>query len=164
MDRWVDLDGLLDRIRPEVESISKGRHRIEFMPTVGLRLAGSESELHSAVGNLVHNAIRYTPEGGLISVRARQDAEGRALIEVRDSGIGIAREHIPRLTQRFYRVDPSRSRETGGTGLGLAIVKHAVQRHGGELLIDSEIGRGSVFTLRLPATRVAQDQPVAQMA
>jgi len=98
--------------------------------------------------------VRYTPEGGEIRVDARLDNDGHALVEVQDSGIGIAREHIPRLTQRFYRVDPSRSRETGGTGLGLAIVKHAIQRHGGELLIDSELGRGSRFSLRFPAARV----------
>lgn len=156
LDRWVSLDDLLVRIQSEVLTVSRGRHRIEFPQACGLELAGTESELHSAVGNLVHNAVRYTPENGLVAVRARADGEGRAVIEVQDSGIGIAREHIPRLTQRFYRVDPSRSRETGGTGLGLAIVKHAVQRHGGELMIDSELGRGSVFTLRLPATRVRQ--------
>ena len=92
-------------------------------------------------------------------MEALVNSDGHALITVQDSGIGIAREHIPRLTQRFYRVDPSRSRETGGTGLGLAIVKHAIQRHGGELLIDSELGRGSRFSLRVPSARVKQLEP-----
>lgn len=160
IDRWVDLDNLLARIEAEVRSVSGGRHCIVFPPRTGLEFAAQESELHSAVGNLVLNAARYTPEGGEIRVEARMDADGQALVEVQDSGIGIAREHIPRLTQRFYRVDPSRSRETGGTGLGLAIVKHAIQRHGGELLIDSEIGRGSRFSLRLPAARVRRRWPV----
>lgn len=154
IDRWVDLDSLLSRIQAEVQGVSGGRHQIVFPEPCGLELASQESELHSAVGNLVLNAVRYTPPGGEIRVEAGIDADGQALIAVQDSGIGIAREHIPRLTQRFYRVDPSRSRETGGTGLGLAIVKHAVQRHGGELLIDSELGRGSRFSLRLPSARV----------
>ena len=156
VDQWVPLDGLLSRIRAEVNGLSRGRHEIVFPGPTGLEVAAQESELHSAIGNLVFNAARYTPEGGRIEVHARADSDGQALIEVQDSGIGIAREHIPRLTQRFYRVDPSRSRETGGTGLGLAIVKHAIQRHGGELLIDSELGRGSRFSLRLPSARVRQ--------
>lgn len=156
VDRWVELDSLMSRIEAEVRGVSAGRHLIRFPSRSGIEVAAQESELHSAVGNLVLNAVRYTPEGGEISVEANFDADGQALISVQDSGIGIAREHIPRLTQRFYRVDPSRSRETGGTGLGLAIVKHAIQRHGGELIIDSELGRGSRFSLRLPAARVRQ--------
>lgn len=154
LDRWIDLDGLIGRVADEARTVSAGRHALEFPPPCALEVAGHESELHSAVGNLVHNALRYTPEGGCVGVTVRTDEQAGVLIEVQDSGIGIAREHIPRLTQRFYRVDPSRSRETGGTGLGLAIVKHAVQRHGGELLIDSELGRGSRFSLRLPPARV----------
>jgi two-component system phosphate regulon sensor histidine kinase PhoR len=156
VDRWVDLDSLLSRIEAEVRGVSGGCHQLVFPHHTGLALAGQESELHSAIGNLVLNAVRYTPSGGEIRVEAAMDAEGNAVVAVEDSGVGIAREHIPRLTQRFYRVDPSRSRETGGTGLGLAIVKHAIQRHGGELLIDSELGRGSRFSLRLPAARVRQ--------
>lgn len=154
VDRWVELDGLLVRIEAEVRSVSAGRHRILFPPSTHLVLAGQESELHSAIGNLVLNAVRYTPNGGDIRIEAAVNPDGQALVSVQDSGIGIAREHIPRLTQRFYRVDPSRSRETGGTGLGLAIVKHAIQRHGGELLISSELGRGSRFSLRIPSARV----------
>lgn len=154
VDRWVDLDSVLSRIEDEVTTVSAGRHRIVFPARSDIELASLESELHSAVGNLALNAVRYTPEHGEIRVEVSLDPEGQALIVVQDSGVGIAREHIPRLTQRFYRVDPSRSRETGGTGLGLAIVKHAIQRHGGELIIESELGRGSRFSLRLPAARV----------
>ncbi|MEY2593459.1 MAG: phosphate regulon sensor protein PhoR [Pseudomonadota bacterium] len=159
VDRWVELDGLLSSIEAEVRSVSGGLHQIIFPPRTHLALAGQETELHSAIGNLVLNAVRYTPRGGEIRVEALVNSDGHALITVQDSGIGIAREHIPRLTQRFYRVDPSRSRETGGTGLGLAIVKHAIQRHGGELLIDSELGRGSRFSLRVPSARVKQLEP-----
>ena len=102
------------------------------------------------MGNLVSNAVRYTPAGGNIEVRWLNLPDGRAEFSVRDSGPGIAAEHIPRLTERFYRVDRSRSRETGGTGLGLAIVKHIVNRHRGRLRIESEKGKGSTFTVVLP--------------
>ena len=154
LDRWVSLDRLVAQVTDEARVVSAGRHELSVSEGPGVELAGQESELHSAIGNLVQNAIRYTPQGGRISMALALDDQGRALVHVRDTGIGIDREHIPRLTQRFYRVDPSRSRETGGTGLGLAIVKHAIQRHGGELLIDSEPGSGSQFTLRFPAARV----------
>ena len=108
-------------------------------------------ELLSAIGNLVSNAVRYTPERRHDRRRAGACAPtARGEFEVRDTGPGIAREHLPRLTERFYRVDGSRSRETGGTGLGLAIVKHVVQRHGGELDIDSEPGKGSTLPAGLP--------------
>jgi two-component system phosphate regulon sensor histidine kinase PhoR len=117
-------------------------------------VAGVEAELASAMGNLVSNAVRYTPDGGAIDIAWRVRAsDGCAEFEVRDSGIGIAKEHLPRLTERFYRVDGSRSRDTGGTGLGLAIVKHVAQRHGGELEIQSEPGKGSCFKLVFPAAR-----------
>ncbi len=116
-------------------------------------IAGSQSELHSAMSNLVSNAIRYTPAGGLIEVQWQVLPDGRAEFSVKDSGPGIAPEHISRLTERFYRVDRSRSRETGGTGLGLAIVKHVLQRHGAELCIDSTPGVGSRFAAVFPASR-----------
>ena len=116
-------------------------------------LMGEVRELQSALSNLVSNAVRYTPTGGRISVSADQSVDGNLLIEVRDTGAGIAAEHLPRLTERFYRVDRSRSRESGGTGLGLAIVKHVMQRHGGSLSISSELGQGSCFKLIFPATR-----------
>jgi two-component system phosphate regulon sensor histidine kinase PhoR len=106
------------------------------------------------MSNLVSNAIRYTPAGGRIDVRWLRLPDGRAEFSVKDTGPGVAAEHLPRLTERFYRVDRSRSRETGGTGLGLAIVKHVVQRHAAELKIDSTPGVGSTFAIVLPASRV----------
>jgi two-component system phosphate regulon sensor histidine kinase PhoR len=154
-DRWVEVGGLIDRVRADAQALSAGRHTIEAAVQADSRVAGIDSELASAMGNLANNAVRYTPAGGHIdigwSVRA---SDGCGVFEVRDTGPGIAREHLPRLTERFYRVDGSRSRETGGTGLGLAIVKHVAQRHGGELEIESEPGKGSVFRLVLPAARV----------
>lgn len=116
-------------------------------------LLGEQRELQSALSNLVSNAVRYTPANGRIEVLAEQSGEGGLVLEVRDTGAGIAAEHLPRLTERFYRVDRSRSRESGGTGLGLAIVKHVMQRHGGGLAITSELGQGSSFKLQFPAGR-----------
>jgi two-component system phosphate regulon sensor histidine kinase PhoR len=118
-----------------------------------VHLRGSRDELRSAFGNLVSNAVRYTPAGGRIRLRWRAVDDG-ALFEVEDSGIGIEPEHIPRLTERFYRVDKSRSRETGGTGLGLAIVKHVLLRHQGRLDVRSRVGQGSAFGAWLPAVRL----------
>jgi two-component system phosphate regulon sensor histidine kinase PhoR len=117
------------------------------------QLMGEARELQSAVSNLVSNAVRYTPAGGSIHVSVDQVVDGSLLIAVRDTGAGIAAEHLPRLTERFYRVDRSRSRESGGTGLGLAIVKHVMQRHGGSLSITSEVGQGSCFKLIFPHNR-----------
>ena len=116
-------------------------------------LMGEVRELQSALSNLVSNAVRYTPAGGSIHVSVDQGVDGTLLISVRDTGSGIAAEHLPRLTERFYRVDRSRSRDSGGTGLGLAIVKHVMQRHGGSLFITSEVGQGSCFKLIFPANR-----------
>ena len=155
-DRWVGLDGLLLRVAADAEALSGGRHRLALKPPTGIELAGIESELLSAVANLVTNAVRYTPEGGEIEVAWRLLEGGSGELAVIDTGLGIAREHIPRLTERFYRVDGSRSRETGGTGLGLSIVKHVMQRHGGELMIESDVGKGSRFRLVFPAARVRQ--------
>ena len=128
--------------------------QLHFEIAPGLAVAGSATELHSAMLNLIGNAVRYTPEGKNIYVRWQAQPGGGAVFAVRDEGVGIATEHIPRLTERFYRVDRSRSRETGGTGLGLAIVKHVSQRHGAELSIASTPGQGSTFTVRFPASRV----------
>jgi two-component system, OmpR family, phosphate regulon sensor histidine kinase PhoR len=153
-DAWCDVAALLGHARADGLALSGGRHQIRIEQEAGAELAGSRTELLSAVGNLVNNAVRYTPDAGTITLRFSLREGGGAEIEVVDSGVGIAREHIPRLTERFYRVDGSRSRETGGTGLGLAIVKHVVQRHGGELVIDSELGKGSRFKLVLPPVRV----------
>ena len=158
-DRWVAVDALLQRAEVEARQLSAGRHQIDFGPGAEATIAGNESELQSAIGNLVGNAVRYTPAGGRIQVRWTRRADGGADLDVVDTGIGIAREHQPRLTSRFYRVDSSRSRESGGTGLGLAIVKHVVQRHGGEIHIRSAPGEGSRFRLVFPASRVRHGAP-----
>lgn len=120
----------------------------------GLQIMGSHSELRSAISNLLSNAVRYTPAGGHITLQARRTESGNLRIAVTDTGPGIAREHLARITERFYRVDKSRSRETGGTGLGLAIVKHVAQRHQAVLDITSEVGHGSCFALVFPAQRL----------
>ena len=149
----VEVASLLARIRGEAEGLSAGRHRVVLDAEPGFDLLGSESEIASAFGNLASNAVRYTPPGGEVRLlwRASQkDAE----FTVEDTGAGIEAEHIPRLTERFYRVDRGRSRETGGTGLGLAIVKHALARHQATLEIESTPGKGSRFTAKFPARRV----------
>jgi len=153
-DRWVSLGSVLTPVESDARALSAGRHVLRFPDAGGTQIAGSQPELLSAVTNLVGNAVRYTPAGGEIDVGWRILGDGSGELSVADTGPGIAREHLPRLTERFYRVDGSRSRETGGTGLGLSIVKHVVQRHGGELDIRSEVGKGSVFRLVLPAPRV----------
>ncbi len=153
-DRWVPAAKLLRQVEADARTLSSGRHAITLAVEVELQIAGAESELLSALGNLVGNAVRYTPDGGQIDIRWRLRSDGSAEFSVRDTGPGIEREHIPRLTERFYRVDGSRSRETGGTGLGLSIVKHVAQRHGGELDIQSEPGKGSTFRLIFPAARL----------
>ncbi len=155
-DRWTALTPLLQRVADDARTLSAGRHEITLDASTRVELAGLEAELFSAVANLATNAVRYTPEGGRIHIGWVPRADGHGEIEVRDSGIGIAREHLGRLTERFYRVDGSRSRDTGGTGLGLSIVKHVMQRHGGSLEVDSEPGKGSRFRLLLPAGRVRQ--------
>ncbi len=149
---------LLQRLLADAQALSAGRHAIALQGEPRFDLLGSEGELASAFGNLVTNAVRYTPEGGRITLAWRDDAEG-ARFSVEDTGVGIAPEHLPRLTERFYRVDRSRSRETGGTGLGLAIVKHAVARHQASLEIDSRPGAGSRFTVRFPAHRLVAPEP-----
>jgi two-component system phosphate regulon sensor histidine kinase PhoR len=163
-DRWLAVSGVLRRAKADAVSLSKGRHLIEVQGGDDAELAASESELLSAVGNLLNNAVRYTPEGGRITLQWRWRGDGGAELEVSDTGIGIAREHLPRLTERFYRVDGSRSRDTGGTGLGLSIVKHVVQRHGGEIDVHSEPGKGSTFTLVFPALRVRYLAPAPEPA
>jgi len=148
----VELQSLAQRALSQAQAISAGKH-IFSTNLQALKILGSEHEIESALSNLIINAVRYTPESGRISVEMRQLEEG-VEINVIDSGVGIAPEHITRLTERFYRVDKSRSRETGGTGLGLAIVKHVMQRHQGQLLISSTLGQGSRFTLLFPRKRM----------
>ena len=152
----VDVPALLARIVAEARALSgPRRHRISLDAEQGLGLLGNESELASAFSNLVVNAVQYTPEGGEIRVRWWHDAAG-AHLAVSDTGIGIAHEHIPRLTERFYRVDVARSRATGGTGLGLAIVKHVLARHEAALSIESVQGRGSTFRCDFPPERIVR--------
>ncbi|CAM8652723.1 BaeS Signal transduction histidine kinase [Comamonadaceae bacterium] len=154
----VDMVQLLQQCKQEAHSLSSlvwGKPQdIQFFVSDAVAVTGSPSELHSAVFNLIANAIRYTPADKNIVVHWRKTVEGDGELSVQDTGPGIAPEHVPRLTERFYRVDRSRSRDTGGTGLGLAIVKHVAQRHGAELLIESIPGRGSTFTLRFRAARL----------
>ncbi len=150
---------LLLELSADARALSGGHHRIGVDLADAATLVGSRDELASAFGNLVSNAVRYTPEGGAITLAWRVEADGTGVFAVTDSGIGIAPEHLPRLTERFYRVDRSRSRATGGTGLGLAIVKHVLLRHQAELAVDSEPGRGSTFSVRLPARRVRRAEP-----
>ena len=148
----VRVASLLERLRSDAEALSGGRHAISLQGSPNVDLLGSDSELASAFGNLVSNAIRYTPAGGTVRLAWRDGPDG-AEFSVEDTGLGIAPEHIPRLTERFYRVDRSRSRETGGTGLGLAIVKHALARHQAVLDVESKPGAGSRFTVRFPPQR-----------
>jgi two-component system, OmpR family, phosphate regulon sensor histidine kinase PhoR len=154
----VDVARLLHDLGDEARLLSRGRHLVA-VESPAAHVRGSRDELHSAIGNLVSNAVRYTPEGGRILLRFVLDDDG-GRIEVSDTGIGIPAEHLPRLTERFYRVDKSRSRETGGTGLGLAIVKHVLMRHGGALEVSSVPGEGSTFSARLPRARIEPDSLV----
>lgn len=156
-DRWVALQPLLAQVETEARQLSSGRHILKFPLTTTALVAGAQTEILSAITNLVSNAVRYTPADGIIELRWDTQTDGCGVFSVTDTGPGIAREHLPRLTERFYRVDGSRSRDTGGTGLGLAIVKHVVQRHGGELEIRSELGKGSRFRLIFPAARVRDE-------
>lgn len=148
----VDIHHLLEQIHQEANALSAGRHTISFA-VEGPDIQGSTEELRSAFGNLVSNAVRYTPEHGRIDVSWRDTPNGPQFT-VRDNGIGISPEHLPRLTERFYRVDKSRSRETQGTGLGMAIVKHVLLRHRALLGIDSSPEKGSTFTVTFPHSTV----------
>jgi two-component system, OmpR family, phosphate regulon sensor histidine kinase PhoR len=153
LEERIEMAQLMERLGAEGRALSGGRHKIEIQAQPEVDLLGSEKEIASAFGNLVSNAIRYTPEGGTVRLKWHSTPDGAAF-DVEDTGIGIAPEHIPRLTERFYRVDRGRSRETGGTGLGLAIVKHALGRHGAMLDVASRVGEGSRFTARFSGPRV----------
>ena len=147
---------LLLQVSADAKGLSHGAHAIELDVRDAAIVTGGRDELGSAFSNLVSNAVRYTPAGGRITLGWRIGPDGRGIFSVTDTGIGIGPEHLPRLTERFYRVDRSRSRATGGTGLGLAIVKHVLLRHQADLDIASEPGKGSTFSVRLPAARVRQ--------
>jgi two-component system phosphate regulon sensor histidine kinase PhoR len=149
----IDVAALLAQLRQDV--LARPRHpaRVEVKLDSTALLVGEEGQIHSAFANLVDNAAKYTPDDGLVEIRWWSDADG-GHFSVRDTGIGIAAEHIPRLTERFYRVDQGRSRSTGGSGLGLAIVKHVLQRHGATLEIQSTERRGSLFICHFPPQRL----------
>ena len=157
LGEWTPATLLMAQCEQEARALSDllGKsHELRFAPAPPIVVSGTSSELLSALTNLVSNAVRYTPAQGTIDVDFHLLPDGRAEFSVRDTGPGIAPEHIPRLTERFYRVDRSRSRETGGTGLGLAIVKHVAQRHGAELKVESTPGIGSTFSIVFPASRL----------
>ena len=153
-DDRVDLGPLLAGILDEARTLSAGKHQISLQVAMPCVLHGCANELRSAFANLAGNAVRYTPIDGRIELSWRV-TESCCEFVVSDTGIGVATQHIPRLTERFYRVDRGRSRETGGTGLGLAIVKHVLSRHGATLVIESELGRGSRFSARFPKKSLA---------
>ena len=151
----MPLAGLLQEVVAEARALSAGAHQFSLQAADSLTLLGSRSELHSAIGNLASNAVRYTPSGGKIIIAWQDQEDGGGVLSVCDDGIGIEAQHLPRLTERFYRVDRGRSRQSGGTGLGLAIVKHVLTRHQASLEIESKPGEGSCFRLRFPARRVS---------
>lgn len=150
----IKVKTLMALLKNDAEALSQGRHAFTFDIDSDSNLLGDEREILSAFSNLVSNAIRYTPDIGSIHVRWTINNDGQGEFSVTDTGPGIASEHLSRLTERFYRVDRSRSRDTGGTGLGLAIVKHIASRHQAQLLIESTPGKGSTFTLRFPKDRI----------
>jgi two-component system phosphate regulon sensor histidine kinase PhoR len=152
-EQSIEMRPFVERLTEEARALSAGRHIVDALISDECRLLGSAKELHSAFSNLVSNAVRYTPEGGSVRLGWRLE-DGRGVFSVADTGIGIEARHIPRLTERFYRVDSGRSRESGGTGLGLAIVKHALTRHHAVLEVTSDLGRGSKFSAVFPAARI----------
>jgi two-component system phosphate regulon sensor histidine kinase PhoR len=160
----VNVPDVVRALYHDALALSAGRHKVTLQLDSTAWINGAEDELRSAFGNLVSNAIRYTPPGGEITLSWHETGDD-AVFAVRDTGIGIAAHHLPRLTERFYRVDRGRSRETGGTGLGLAIVKHVLNRHNAKLEVASEPGRGSCFSAIFPGARViARDTPAGVRA
>ncbi|MBU3622037.1 phosphate regulon sensor histidine kinase PhoR [Polynucleobacter sp. CS-Odin-A6] len=152
----IHIPTLLALIKNDAEALSQGGHLLTFETSATSNLLGEDREILSAFSNLVSNAIRYTPDAGQVSVKWSINSEGQGEFSVTDTGPGIASEHLSRLTERFYRVDRSRSRDTGGTGLGLAIVKHIANRHQAQLVVESVTGKGSTFTLRFPKERISE--------
>lgn len=150
----IQVGELIKRLEKDAIALSNGRHQICINLESENNIQGDEKEIFSAFSNLISNAVRYTPEKGRIEISWKNSSDGHAEFSVIDTGAGIAPEHLPRLTERFYRVDQSRSRDSGGTGLGLAIVKYIVIRHNANLLISSEIGKGSKFTIKFPISRL----------
>jgi two-component system, OmpR family, phosphate regulon sensor histidine kinase PhoR len=169
----VDIHTLLETLAAEAKSLSQGRHKINLALDGPKIILGAQTEIETAARNLIVNALRYTPEGGSVEISWSAETQFAPLLgqgfsklfdawlRVKDTGPGISAEHIPRLTERFYRVDRGRSRDTGGTGLGLAIVKHIVQRHQADLTIESVVGKGSVFSIGFHAARIVR--PTSEM-
>ena len=157
----VAMRPLVSTLARDAEGLSRGRHTISVDHQGPHDLLGSSKDLYSAFSNLVSNAVRYTPVGGRIAISWHSDASG-ARFAVRDTGHGISAQHLPRLTERFYRVSTSRSRESGGTGLGLSIVKHVLQLHAAHLDIESEVGVGSTFTCVFGPDRLLPPEPMAE--
>ena len=153
-EEHVAMRPQLATLRKEAEALSQGHHAVELRDEAACDLYGSPRDLHSAFSNLVSNAVRYTPDGGRITIRWQREPDGGARFSVSDTGYGIPAQHIPRLTERFYRVSSSRSRETGGTGLGLSIVKHVLALHQARFEVESEPGRGSTFACVFAPERV----------
>jgi two-component system phosphate regulon sensor histidine kinase PhoR len=151
-DEAVDVPGMLLQLKEQADELSRGRHQLVFDVESGPALSGIAADLESAFGNLITNAIKYTPDGGTVTVIWSDTDEGPQLV-VRDTGIGIPNRDIPRLTERFYRVGSDRARQTGGTGLGLSIVKHVLNAHQARLTIESEPGEGSTFSCKFPHDR-----------
>ena len=148
----VNIHELLDTVVHDAMAYSHGKHQVKLDCPDNACLTGNREELRSAFSNLVYNAVKYTPEGGDIKVQWLENSYG-ATLQVKDNGIGIDPQHLPRLTERFYRVDKGRHSQTGGTGLGLAIVKHVLLRHNAVLDVSSKPGKGSTFSCRFPAAR-----------
>ena len=153
-DETVNMASMLEMLRREAVALSQGRHTITADAQSDKQIRGSNKDLHSAFSNLVSNAVRYTPSGGEIVIGWRQAPDQGAAFSVHDSGLGISPEHLSRLTERFYRVSSSRSRDSGGTGLGLSIVKHVLSLHEARLVVESEAGHGSTFSCVLDASRL----------
>lgn len=154
-EETINLPSLLNTLNQEAVALSQGRHQISINSTCQENLLGAHKEIHSAFSNLVSNAVRYTPTGGHITIGVEKNSLGGIDFYVTDTGFGIPANHINRLTERFYRVSASRSRELGGTGLGLSICKHVLNLHQAELLIESTTGKGSTFRCRFPRHRLA---------
>ncbi len=154
-NKIIDVTALLTSLKENAEIAgNKKQQTITLVADKELRIRGNNEELHSLFSNLINNAVRYTPEKGHIDIEWKKMGN-EAVFSVKDDGPGIAARHLPHLTERFYRADADRSRETGGTGLGLAIAKYAVERHDGRLQIKSILGKGSTFSCYFPAQRLA---------
>ena len=148
----VNVPALLTQLKEQAEELSRGAHAFAFEIDTGLKLTGHAPDLESAFGNLIGNAVKYTPKDGRIMVRWQEGPDG-PVFSVTDTGIGIPKRDIPRVTERFFRVGSDRARQTGGTGLGLAIVKHVLNAHKAKLEIESELGQGSTFRCVFPPER-----------